>query len=355
MFISLTAIFLFLLIVSTSRNTILNNRFTNKMVLWIFMLILTYYITFREYRFSDAGHYVYRYKEFGTLSLSNSLDRYPGDPLFLILQWVLAKAFESPLIFLIVFWLAFALFFMKFISRLFQDNFSRLIIFFSYASFPFFFSLATNVMRQGLATGILLIALVYYLRSERAPYLLLLLIGASLMHWSAIPFSIIVLLLHKFKISLKAALFVWIVTALLFATDMQQAIMGRFLPYIPKSEVYLSSYAIDAYSGGTNRIDFFLFSFFWIVLALLINKFYFTSLEYQRLITIYTLFNSVFLLLGFIAYSDRIALYSWILIPILLWYPILKAEKRNQFLTFALLFGFTIIGYFSNSFQYFGF
>lgn len=63
--------------------------------------------------------------------------------------------------------------------------------------------------------------------------------------------------------------------------------------------------------------------------------------------------NVYFLLFGFIAYSNRIAAYSWFLIPIIIMYPLLKGEKYNPILLSLIVFGFTLSALISKSFLYF--
>jgi hypothetical protein len=48
---------------------------------------------------------------------------------------------------------------------------------------------------------------------------------------------------------------------------------------------------------------------------------------YERLFTAFLMLNGMFLLLGFVAFSDRIAAYSWILGPSLLWYPLCRLRS----------------------------
>jgi hypothetical protein len=117
---------------------------------------------------------------------------------------------------------------------------------------------------------------------------------------------------------------------------------------IPGLNEYVNTSLNRDYRGGVNRRDFFLFSVVILVLGLLALWKGAPTPWYSRLIAIYCVLNTYFLLFGFILYSDRLAAYSWTLAPLILATPF--AEPRTgvgrvstiAFTTAVVAIGFTI-------------
>jgi hypothetical protein len=57
-------------------------------------------------------------------------------------------------------------------------------------------------------------------------------------------------------------------------------------------------------------------------------------------LTAYVVFNALFLAFGFVAFSDRIASYSWFLAPMLLWRPLsMRDDPKSVGLSSAAMVG----------------
>jgi hypothetical protein len=124
---------------------------------------------------------------------------------------------------------------------------------------------------------------------------------------------------------------------------MQTRILAPIINRIPKMDFYGT--IGDGVNRSGNRMDFFIFTVFGIFAGLFLYKYLFRDSKYEKLIKIYILFSSVFFLLGFIAYSDRIAAYSWFLLPIILWIPVFNQVKHRTMYSFLLLFSFVVVGF----------
>lgn len=353
MAISLGAFFLLFLASFAKPDTILNNPVNARIIFVILLAIVSVNVVFRDVSTGDTQLYVDRLLDLQHLSYSEARFSYPGDPLFLLLQWIIAKITTTPYVFLAIAWTVFVLSLMNLLNQLFSNPWQKLVVFFSFSMFPFFYSLATNVIRQGLAVSLLLIVLSYYLTGEknRRWKFFFLLAASCLFHWSAVPFALLLLVLHRFDFKLRTFIIVWLTSAIVFFTNAQQVLLRPLLPYIPKLEAYQSYSFQLTYSNGSNRLDFFLFSTLWIACAIIAARVFSDSM-YTKLVKVYIGYNTVFLLMGFIPFSDRIALYSWFLIPLIVWIPILKAKNYSAFIVSSMLIVTLVVGIFSNSIMY---
>ena len=88
----------------------------------------------------------------------------------------------------------------------------------------------------------------------------------------------------------------------------------------------MGGYVKEDFLGGF-RIDFVLYSAVPIVLGLIaIEKKFIVSEKYYFLLNLYTLVNALWLLCMYSDFTNRIAYLSWLLLPIVLIYPILNEE-----------------------------
>jgi hypothetical protein len=215
----------------------------------------------------------------------------------------------------------------------------------------FNYSLTNNILRQGLSISFLLVifGLVYRRPTSIRPiekvYILLLLLMAFFSHHSSIIFIISILSVMLFKIiKLKhyyMLFFFAIITSYINRNDMLGLLsIISSLGDVSTYSQYGSEGEID-YKVGF-KIQFVAFNTFFLILA---RKIYKVKLcndyNYEVLLKSYILLSSIFFIVTVIPYSDRIGLYSWILIPFLIM-PYLsynyKYPKTLTIMGLALLF-----------------
>ncbi|MBM7607585.1 hypothetical protein JOD29_000829 [Lysinibacillus composti] len=346
----LVLIFLLILMSISKPNTILNNDINAKVLTFIILFFVSRNIIFRE-QIHDTSMYILSFKRSTGTELSYLLENSPFDIFWTILQWCVAIFTDSSYLYLAIIWFLFLFGFMKFLNKLFLP-WQVVIVLFSYTTYVFFYSYTTMALRQGLSISFLFLALTFSFFDGKVKFRsILFLIAASLFHWTAIPFAVIVFVLTKYNLSLKFLVVTWFVLAFAFILNLQTYILTPFLNFVPKIDVYASSSALSVYSG--NRTDFLLYSFIFLVLSLLAYYFYYKDDNYKNLIKYYIAFNSVYLLMGFVAYSDRIAGYSWFLIPIIIWYPILKRKEYFWPITTCALVSFIVLGFLTGTIKYY--
>lgn len=325
-------IFILILLTSLPKpNTILNNGYNSSFLVFLLICSVTVNVVGREIT-SDTTQYVNWFLNMKSLSWETARVLYPTDLLFFSLQWSLSRFTDSSLIFLFSVWFIFLVCFLIFLKRIFLPWQLSLVLF-TYFCFGFFYSYTTVALRQGIALVFILLALSEIHRNASVKRVILFSAVASLFHWSAVPFGLILILFCFKQPRLKTLISIWLCSSILYILGLQEKIMKPIRSYLPMIDDYTASSIYDRYTGGVNRIDFLLFSAFWIIASLLLYKFLNKEIKYLSIIKVYISFNIVFIYMGFVAFSDRIAGYSWMLIPVLIWYPIVNNVKYRMPLT----------------------
>lgn len=350
-----------LLLAATKPNTLINNKHTSRFIFWsLFILITTLIISnFDKFLYGaeaipDTLVYTREFLSYRNLSFSQALQTGDRELFFTFFSWIISKFTESIYVYLTLVWL-----FVAFISirsfKLIFNQWQTMLVFFTYVNFPFFIAYIVNGMRQGFAMAFILLAICLLVseNKKRIPFFGILLLSV-LSHVAALPFALILIFLRYFKgFSLKLSLSVWFVSSLLFITGLNSTLLGTLSARFDNLAVYTQSEVIQSFSG-VNRIDFLLFSFIFLVIGLV---FYKKISEHERakykiMLNAYIIFNAVFILLGFIAFSNRLSAFSWFLIPLLIWYPILsigESKKYNSILIVLVTLISVLIGLFSST------
>ena len=251
------------------------------------------------------------------------------EPLYLVLLWFMAHFGTSTAVFYVVIALASSVLYLwPMISLL--GWWRATYVFLLALALGTFTSYTSIVARQSIAMALLSAAICWGLIGRRRTLALGLAVAAALTHWSAAPFAVLVLVLMRFRVPVRAALAVWGACALLFVTGAQARLLGPLIAYIPKQQDYTSSSLAAVYTGGVNRLDFLAFSAALLGLFLLARRFLDTPEWYTRVLVVFIAFNAVFLLGGFVYYSDRLAAYSWYLAPLLAAAPLVSRPSPRS-------------------------
>jgi hypothetical protein len=337
-------------------NTILNNKFNSRIIILSLIAVFTVFLTLKIDSFlnSDTLIYVNEFKSFSGVSLTNIFKYSDREPLYVILVWLISQVTDSHYYFIAIIWLISCILLLVGLKKVFRSS-HLLYVFFTYIHFPLFMSYILIGTRQGLAMTTLTLALCSLLFSDKKKLFYLLLLVAPLFHSSAWAFSIILLLIKMFKTSLKFAVTTWCLLAIFFVTSLNNDVFGFLRKFVPDIDIYTSYEAISRFQG-VNRLDFLLFSAAFLVLGIfLYNKIVDERHKhiYKVILNCYILFNLVFLMLGFIAFSNRISTYSWYLIPLLVWYPVIYSKTKNNPLKyFMILIAFLLYGYIGGTYKY---
>ncbi|AHG22953.1 hypothetical protein Z042_21285 [Chania multitudinisentens RB-25] len=245
------------------------------------------------------------------------------EPVFLAFTWLIAKLTNSANFY---FCLIFTLIFLGLTCRtgkhspLFRDRFYLIVL---WLSFPFFYSLSINVLRQGLALVFVIYALDAEISLRKYKSLALLALGA-MFHFSIAIYMPIFLLL-RCRIGLRLLLVFWAFCVICAILSIPQTLItiAATLPSVSLQEKfpyyfsYLTGRLTDTYDMS------FKFRFLAFSALPIIALFTFKSFKLQIsndcifLLKVYLTLNGFFFLVGYIPFSDRIALLSWQLMPLL--------------------------------------
>lgn len=185
----------------------------------------------------------------------------------------------------------------------------------------FFTAYSSIVARQGLSMVLVFAALCLTFSGSRRLWPLVLLATSCLLHWSALPIAVITALIGFVRVPLRAAVVVWVLGAGLFVMQVRLSFLNSVEAVAPRISAYSEAGLLAVYTGGVSRLDFLAFSAVFLIIGLLQSKYADVPPWYSQLLVAYCLFNMYLLLLGFIAYSDRLAAYSWYLAPLIIAAP----------------------------------
>lgn len=213
-------------------------------------------------------------------------------------------------------------------SRLLLPGWATLGALFTVLALGLVASYSGVAIRQGLAVAVLLVAVALYVTGRASPLrLAALAVVAGLFHWSALPIGLAVAVMRVRTPGVRVLLGVWLVLAVAYLQGWNQLLLDRLGLYGAAVQSYSSDVAFDAYLGGQGgRVDFLLASAAMVVVALVGRRMMPADPQHARLTAAFLVFNCAFLLAGFVAFSDRIAAYSWFLAPWLLWLPMTRVK-----------------------------
>lgn len=155
-------------------------------------------------------------------------------------------------------------------------------------------------------------------------------------HLSALIPAIMLFVVSLRKPSIRVLLVSWFVVAFLYVTGMNGALLGGIAEGSDRLGMYTGSNVLSGYQGGANRLDFLAVSAFSIALIMVLaHRWRESSSPEDRgatdfLTATLILFNIYFLCFGFIAFSDRLAAYSWFLVPLALGHLFLRCAPRPR-------------------------
>ncbi|WP_423189024.1 EpsG family protein [Alkalibacterium sp. f15] len=286
-------------------------------------------------------------------SLPDILSNTRFEPGYITYQWFISQISTSKNVFMIlsmsIMWLI-IIFSLKKMLVLTEIP----MIMLGYISFFYFYNFSTNTLRQGIAAPLILLTIVYIGREEKKSGLFTFLVAISF-HTTAI-ISLLIFIIKKFNISLKTLTIIYIISAGIMITGLNRILLMSVSGIVGGGMeetvgIYSSNSTISDY-GATNRIDFLLFTTVWVLWGIGFRHFYLKeNVWFEWILKAYIALSSIYLLFGFIAFSDRMAAYPWFLIPILLFYPSLNIESKfkNVWIVFCLMICVVLFFYFNVS------
>ncbi|MBP1934983.1 EpsG family protein [Ammoniphilus resinae] len=314
-------------------------------LLLIIMLVIVLLVSILRPFTGDMFRYISSLKVLSNLSLIEAINYSSFEFGFVLYQWIFSEISVNELAFISMTTLF--IFGLLFLALKKVVKISDLpLLFFGFLSFFYFYNFTTNILRQGIAIPITLLVIVYLYNKKYKKSILFLCLAVSF-HMTAIILGIL-LIVRRYNLKINFLLLIFVISSVLMITGLNKTLMLDLSFLVgggveEKVTGYTANSVIEDY-GSVNRLDFFIFTSIWMLWGLTFKYIYLRNdLLYEWLLKCYISLSSIYVLFGFIGYSDRIAAYAWLLIPILLFYPIVTIKSKYQKIWLVFSMGISIL------------
>lgn len=305
-------------------------------VLWLWAIL-----SFRE-PVGDPWRYMLGLNYVAQLEFSELID-YDKIPFgFKLLNWLTASISTSSVLFFSVIY-AFCVIPLYLAFRERVDKTDAAILTMLYLLYPFYLNYLGSGFKQGIGFGFMLWGLNYILDRKDPKWIrgLLLLFIATLFHTSFWLVNIVFVAWYFIfrKKSLSWSVSVLIFSALLALAGLVERIANALIPSFLLDSLSFNEYFDGTFTSGEHfkslnyvsgfRADFAIFTFIPIICLLLIRRKYASMKGSDDIVKIYCLLASVYFMLSFIPFSDRVASFSWFLIPFMLFTQLGRLNFKN--------------------------
>lgn len=308
-----------------SRIRNLNNRTQDK-IGFVISMALALFIGFRPMSkiFVDMVNYEEVYQAFmykQPFEFDTKAENLIFDNLFAFLG---AYGVDITVLFVIMAVLYFCVTF-KALSLMFPSN--ALYAFVAFLGAFSTYSYSTNGVKAGVAATFFLLALACW--NKKIWAIIFLLISLGFHHSMIMP--VCAFILCNFVKSEKIYLSIWVIALIISAAHITffQELFGSMAD--DQGAKYLTKVNVD-WGGKTGfRYDFVLYSLLPIVVGwIAIFRRGLKSSGFRMLYNTYVLTNAIWLLCMYAAFTNRIAYLSWLMYPVVLVYPYLRADRKNK-------------------------
>lgn len=320
-------------------------------------------LSFREPT-GDPSRYMLGLERISAFNFSQVL-AYEGPIGFNLLNWAVSLlSVESEFFFSVIYILCIIPLYLAFREKYDKTHASTLLML--YLLYPFYLTYLGNGFKQGIAFGFMLWGYNCLISSERSKLIkgLSLLVIATLFHNS---FWIAILAFAAWRFWFRNRSIVWVLAILILCMilsllNLVEPIIRLILPAniidsLSFNEYFSDSLAKEGHYRSLNyktgfRLDFALFTALPIIGALLLNPSKLNTNYDNDLLKIYCLLASAYFLLSFIPFSDRVAAFSWFLIPYILYELTNKKKYQTVFVAIMLIsYGLLMLIYTKGYFQ----
>jgi hypothetical protein len=217
---------------------------------------------------------------------------------------------------------------------------SSLILFLTLASSFSFMSIETNILRNGLSICFILLGLYSILEKQYKNFIIYVVVAYLFHRTAVIPITLILLITFFDKIEVKFYLLFYVLAILLSLAGFGFHVVP-FLAELGSEDLQSLSYVGESTYKVGFRYDFVIYNTFFLVLFL---KFTSWNIRDQFLIKYFILSSAIFFFNFYIPFSDRFGVYSWVIIPLLLYNTINEAFPNNKInISTIVLIGFFVI------------
>lgn len=311
-------------------------------VMWLWLVLV-----FREPA-GDPRRYINIFNSIAELDFIDLFGYHDLPFGFALLNWVSALICTDAVFYLTITY-CFCLVPLYFAFRERFDRVDASILMMLYLLYPFYLSGLGNVIKQGIASGFMLWGMTCLLdRDDPREIKGILLISISVLFHSAFWISVVAIVtwfLFYRKKHLNWALGTLLVCILMAATEVNEVVFDFIVPREVVEQlgfgIYLDSeYRLNGrvillgYITGF-RLDFAIFTVAPLIVVL---YFAFKSgvIVNNEMVKVYCLLSSSYFLLCYIPYADRLAAFSWVIIPYFIYFSLSKSIFKG-FLNYIVI------------------
>ncbi len=307
------------------------NKFFSYFVMFIIMILMILVVLLMPYRI-DMVRYLGVFEVISSLSLYEAVSSVRWEPGFATYQWVLSQISSSNSFFIVTTLITMLSIIVVALRKMVPVNAVPLVLF-GFLSFFYFYNLFSNVIRQGFAVTLLLLLIAYLSKNSYKKAIGIFVL--SLLFHLSVSVAGILFIVKRLNVSIKVLTYLFIISSLLMITGINQKLMINVVGLIGgglgDSVVRYSSESAISLYGSVNRMDFLMFTTIWVVWGLWwLKRLLSSDKVYEWIIKAYLSFSTIYILFGFIAFSDRLAAYAWSLIPLVLFYPTIKMNSKSR-------------------------
>ncbi|MDN5773003.1 MAG: EpsG family protein [Brevibacterium aurantiacum] len=320
--------------------------------------INTYVAANGNYDVVDKSRYALEFESLSFSSFGEAFDSFITDgrePAFLLFNWVIGQFTHDAAVFFAITAAVCSIMLAITLWLILGSGWMATVVFYVTFCFGFFTNYSSFLLRQGLSISFLLLALALVFRQGRLRSVAVLLAIGVLFHWSAAVAAILILVLCLFKLRIEVLLGVWCLLSITYLTGVNEILAGPLGSTFSDIETYSDPDMVLDYTGGTNRLDFWVMSAVPLIFGYVtLKKFDYLPDWYSKLIKSYVLLNCYYVAMGFLYFGDRLAAYSWSLTPLLMAVPVLLYDGRGQKLIRpCIVLGFMAWGWYFGTFEAF--
>ncbi|MEB2298032.1 EpsG family protein [Lysinibacillus xylanilyticus] len=343
-------------------NSILNNKYTNVVILVFLFIFFITRIPFNDLYKFDLVVYYNNILKIQYSGIKDAINISDWEPIFSVIQYYISKLTNDFDIYLIIMSTLYLIILIIALNSIFTIN-NIVLPFFLFINFSFFYAYIFNGVRQGITLSLIILIIGLILKKEKIPIFRVLVVSilSFFIHSTSIAIIATILFVKKTNINNKKLIMFWLFASIIYITDINKILLK--IPYLSNLSIMkeYSSQDVLLFYGSQNSIMFWIFSAFFLVCFLFSvflcekNKFMDGQIleRYKFLIKIYISINSLFLIFGFIAFSNRIAIYSWYLIPLIFGFLFVNIKPRNQLFVLFGIFIALIIGVLTGALNFF--
>lgn len=307
------------------------------------VVMIIFYLIISRPLIGDSERYYDYFLQIRSKNLGDALTLRGTDLLFVLMNWLVGQiSSEAWVLFAAVLTVYFSVFILA--LHRYIDKVSVTVLLICYSAYPYFIAYGANGMRQGLAMAFLLMAYVNFRHDNRIAWAWLLMApfwhsGAWLAVAVTIGHQLMCRLVRAESVRWIIVIGVFILAIGLSATGFNEVLMTKLSGFVTlqkSQEIYFSDEDVAYHSGF--RIDFFFFSMFPLLSAWYFRRFG-KTFAYNGSgwwLSLYLSLNIIYHLFSFAPFSDRFAAFSWILIPLLIFFQVRETKRRKWMAIFVI-------------------